>query len=139
VTSVDLIAVIVTIIGLAAALIARKTWLLVEGDLEDSWRWILPSVPVYAIAFTVLIVHNFLQRYQVKRPVFTMTFDLSLIAKHAKFGMQIWQPLILVLKNIQVLAEFVFLVLVLIGLVQQYRLFRELADGQEHFGDRPDE
>lgn len=125
--SIDLIAIIVTIIGLAAALIARKTWPLVEDDLAESWRWILPSVPVYATSFAVLIVHNFLRRYAVSYPVVSASLDLSLIGKPAGFNMQVWEPIILVLKNIHVLAELLFLILVLIGLIRQYRLFQRLS------------
>ncbi len=138
-TSVDVIAIIVTIIGLMAALIARKTWLLVEGDLAESWRWILPSVPVYATSFIVLTVHNFLLEYKVTRPVVSATFNLDLLAKHGKFSMQVWEPIILVLKNIHLLAELLFLILVLIGLVRQYRLFQELSDNQEDLGEVADE
>lgn len=138
-TSVNTIAIIVTIIGLVAALIARKTWLLVEGDLAESWRWILPSVPVYATSFIVLIIHNFLLKYKVTRPVVSATFNLNLLSKQGKFSMQVWGPIILVLKNIYVLAEFLFLVLVLIGLVRQYRLFQELSDNQEDLGKVVDE
>jgi len=127
VLSIDLIAIIVTIIGLAAALIARKTWPLVEGDLAESWRWILPSVPVYATSFVVLTVHNFLRRYAVSYPVVSVSLDLSLIGEPAGFNMQVWEPIILVLKNIYVLAELLFLILVLIGLVRQYRLFQRLS------------
>lgn len=128
--SVDIVAIIVTIIGLAAALTARKTWLLVEGDLAESWRWILPSVPIYATSFTVLIMHNFLQRYVVTSPVVTLAINLNLADKQSGFKMQIWEPIILVLKNIQVLSELLFLILVLIGLTRQYRLFTELSSKQ---------
>lgn len=138
-TSVDVIAIIVTIIGLMAALIARKTWLLVEGDLAESWRWILPSVPVYATSFIVLTAHNFLLGYKVTRPVVSATFNLDLLAKHGKFSMQVWEPIILVLKNIHLLAELLFLILVLIGLVRQYQLFQELSDNQENLGEVADE
>ncbi|NCO66236.1 MAG: hypothetical protein COW32_01430 [Candidatus Aquicultor secundus] len=128
--SVDIVAIIITIIGLAAALTARKTWLLVEGDLAESWRWILPSVPIYATSFIVLILHNFLQRYAVSRPVVSLVVNLNLADKQTGFKMQIWEPIILVLKNIQVLSELLFLILVLIGLTRQYRLFKELSSKQ---------
>jgi len=130
VVSVDIVAIIITIIGLAAALTARKTWLLVEGDLAESWRWILPSVPIYATSFIVLILHNFLQRYAVSRPVVSLVVNLNLADKQTGFKMQIWEPIILVLKNIQVLSELLFLILVLIGLTRQYRLFKELSSKQ---------
>lgn len=138
-TSVDVIAIIVTVIGLIAALIARETWLLVEGDLAESWRWILPSVPVYATSFIVLIVHNFLLEYKVTRPVVSVAFNLDLLAKHGKFSMQVWEPIILVLKNIHLLSELLFLILVLVGLVRQYRLFQELSDNHEGAGEATDE
>ena len=128
--SVDIVAIIITIIGLAAALTARKTWLLVAGDLAESWRWILPSVPIYATSFIVLILHNFLQRYAVSRPVVSLVVNLNLADKQTGFKMQIWEPIILVLKNIQVLSELLFLILVLIGLTRQYRLFKELSSKQ---------
>jgi len=127
-TLVDLIAVIVAIIGLAAAVIARKIWLMVEGDLAESWRWILPSVPVYAISFIVLITYNFLQDFGVIEPVFRVTVDTNLIEKQTVFSMQIWEPIILILRNIQALAETLFLILVLVGLVRQYKLFQKLAN-----------
>ncbi|MDI6715523.1 MAG: hypothetical protein QME63_01080 [Actinomycetota bacterium] len=125
-TAANLLAIIVTVVGIAAALIARKTWLLVEDDLADSWRWILPSVPVYAISFAILVVHNLLQKYAVPQPVFSLAFSVSLIKKQAMLTIKIWEPIILVLKNIQVLVELLFLILVLIGLIRQYRLFQEL-------------
>lgn len=126
--SVDIIAVVVTVVGIAAALIARKTWLIIEGDLAESWRWILPSVPVYAISFTFLIAHNFLRKYEVAKPVISADFGFDLAKMQMVFTMQIWKPILLVLKNMQVLTELLFLVLVLIGLVRQYNLFRELSD-----------
>lgn len=130
-TLVDLITLGVAIIGLKAALVARKTWLLVEGDLAASWRWMLPSVPVYATSFTILLVRNFLQRYVVFKPMFSMNFDLDVAKWQMSFNMKIWEPIILVLKNVQVLVELLFLVLVLIGLIRQYRLFQELSNEQE--------
>lgn len=127
-TVVDLLAVVVAITGLAAAVIARKIWLMVEGDLAASWRWILPSVPVYAISYTVLIMYNFTRKFGVVDPVFTVNFDVSFLKRQAMFSMQIWEPIILVLRNVQVLAEMLFLVLVIVGLIRQYRLFQRLSD-----------
>ncbi|MCL6472445.1 MAG: hypothetical protein K6T91_06485 [Firmicutes bacterium] len=138
-TSVDLIAIIVTVIGLVAALIARKTWLILEGDLAESWRWILPSVPVYAISFTILIVHNFLLRYKVSQPVLSLALDLNLAGGKAGFSMKVWEPIILVLKNIHILAELLFLILVLIGLIRQYKFFQELASKHEYDNDNSGE
>ena len=129
-TTVDVVAIIITIIGLVAALIARRTWLIVEGDLAESWRWLLPSVPVYAISFLILIIHNYMQRFGVEKPVFTASLNVDILHKSSIFNMQVWEPIILVQKNIQVLSEFLFLVLVLTGLVRQYRLFQELYDKQ---------
>jgi len=127
-TVVDLLAVVVAITGLAAAVIARKIWLMVEGDLAASWRWILPSVPVYAISYTVLIMYNFARKFGVADPVFTVDIDVSILERQTMFSMQIWEPIILVLRNIQVLAEMLFLMLVIIGLIRQYRLFQRLSD-----------
>ncbi|HEY3375251.1 MAG TPA: hypothetical protein VGK02_09335 [Candidatus Aquicultor sp.] len=129
-SSVDVIALIIAVIGIATAAVARKTWLLVEGDLAESWRWLLPSVPVYAVSFVVLIVHNFLERYSVDKPVLSTTFNFDMLAQRLVFNMQVWKPIVLVLKNIQVLGELAFLILVLIGLVRQYRLFEELYNKQ---------
>ena len=125
---VDLIAVVVAVVGLITAFLARKIWLLVEGELADSWRWILPSVPVYAISFTILILYNFVSRYGVLQPVLMIDLNIQLLEQQTMFNMQIWQPIILVLRNIQVLAETLFLALVLMGLIRQYRLFQKLAD-----------
>lgn len=129
-TAVDVVAIIITIIGLVAALIARRTWLIVEGDLAESWRWLLPSIPIYAISFFILIVHNYMQRFSVKKPVFSASLNIDVLHQTLVFDMRVWEPIILVQKNIQVLCEFLFLVLVLIGLIRQYRLFQELYDKQ---------
>lgn len=130
-TSVDVIAVIVGIIGIITALIARKTWLLVEGDLAESWRWLLPSVPVYAISFMILAVHSFLERYSVTSPIVAASFNMDLAEGQTIFSMQIWKPILSVMQNIQALGELVFLILVIIGLTRQYRLFQELYDRQD--------
>jgi hypothetical protein len=129
-TAVDVVAIVITIIGLVAALIARKTWLIVEGDLAESWRWLLPSVPIYAISFLILIVHNYMERFAVKEPVFSTKFMVDIAHPSMVFNLRVWEPIVLVQKNIQVLSEFLFLVLVLIGLIRQYKLFRELYDKQ---------
>jgi hypothetical protein len=128
---VDLIAVVVAVTGLAAAIIARKIWLMVEGDLADSWRWILPSVPIYAISFTILTTYDFLQKFKVVQPVLKANIDVNLLEKQTVFSMQVWEPIILVLRNIQALAEMAFLILVLVGLIRQYKLFQQLASKQD--------
>ncbi|MDP2212068.1 MAG: hypothetical protein Q8J63_10075 [Candidatus Aquicultor sp.] len=129
-TIVDILAVIVALSGLAAAFIARKIWLMVEGELAASWRWILPSVPVYAISYTVLIMHNFMRKFGVVDPVLNINFEVNILEKQSLFSMQVWEPIILVLRNVQVLVEMLFLVLVIVGLTRQYRLFQKLAEKQ---------
>jgi hypothetical protein len=130
-TVVDAVAIIITIIGIVAALMARRTWLIVEGDLAESWRWLLPSVPVYAMSFLILIVHNYMQRFAiVSEPIFKMNLSVDIVRRSILFDLRVWEPIVLVFKNIQVLSELLFLVLVLIGLVRQYRLFQELYDKQ---------
>jgi hypothetical protein len=130
-TVVDAVAIIITIIGVIAAIMARRTWLIVEGDLAESWRWLLPSVPIYAMSFLILIVHNYMQRFAiVSEPIFKMNLDVDIVRHSILFDLQVWEPIVLVFKNIQVLSELLFLVLVLIGLIRQYRLFQELYDKQ---------
>ncbi|MBS3908617.1 MAG: hypothetical protein KGZ93_03140 [Actinobacteria bacterium] len=129
-TVVDLLAIVVAVTGLAAAVIARKIWLMVEGDLAASWRWLLPSVPVYAVSYTILIIHNFMRKFGTPDPVLSIDFELNILEKQSLFSMQVWEPIILVLRNMQVLVEMVFLVLVIVGLARQYRLFQKLAEKQ---------
>ncbi|HCG98425.1 MAG TPA: hypothetical protein DE036_01030, partial [Actinobacteria bacterium] len=116
--------------GLVAAFIARKIWLMVEGELAASWRWLLPSVPVYAVSYTVLIMHNFMRKFGAVDPVLNINFEVNILEKRSMFSMQVWEPIILVLRNVQVLVEMLFLVLVIVGLARQYRLFQKLAEKQ---------
>ncbi|OFW35056.1 MAG: hypothetical protein A2074_07310 [Candidatus Aquicultor primus] len=129
-TIVDVLAVIVALGGLVAAFIARKIWLMVEGELAASWRWLLPSVPVYAVSYTVLIMHNFMRKFGAVDPVLNINFEVNILEKRSMFSMQVWEPIILVLRNVQVLVEMLFLVLVIVGLARQYRLFQKLAEKQ---------
>ncbi|MDI6817014.1 MAG: hypothetical protein QME41_07475 [Actinomycetota bacterium] len=129
-TIVDVLAVIVALGGLVAAFIARKIWHMVEGELAASWRWLLPSVPVYAVSYTVLIMHNFMRRFGAVDPVLNINFEVNILEKQSMFSMQVWEPIILVLRNVQVLVEMLFLVLVIVGLARQYRLFQKLAEKQ---------
>ena len=129
-TIVDVLAVIVALGGLVAAFIARKIWLMVEGELAASWRWLLPSVPVYAVSYIVLIMHNFMRKFSAVDPVLNINFEVNILEKQSMFSMQVWEPIILVLRNAQVLVEMVFLVLVIVGLARQYRLFQKLAEKQ---------
>ena len=127
---VDVLAIIVALGGLVAAFIARKIWLMVEGELAASWRWLLPSVPVYAVSYTVLIMHNFMRKFGAVDPVLNINFEVNILEKRSMFSMQVWEPIILVLRNVQVLVEMLFLVLVIVGLARQYRLFQKLAEKQ---------
>ena len=129
-TIVDVLAVIVALGGLAAAVIARKIWHMVEGELAESWRWLLPSVPVYAVSYTILIMHNFMKKFSSAEPVLNINFRVNILEKQSLFSMEVWEPIILVLRNAQVLVEMLFLVLVIVGLVRQYRLFQRLAEKQ---------
>jgi hypothetical protein len=95
----DILIIIVAVLSLAAALVARSIWLLVAGELADSWRWILPGFAVYSVS-------------AVLRALKTVEFFNKILSR---------------LSGIEELAEMAFLVLVLIGLIRQYKLFSSLS------------
>lgn len=95
-------AALVAILAIAAALLARSIWLLVGGELADSWRWILPGFAVYAISGAFRAAGVFLPE----------AFQEAA-------------------KLLQESLETLFLILVVVGLIRQHRLFMNLSGKEE--------
>lgn len=101
--------------ALVTGLLARRIWLMVQGELATSWGWILPGFGVYMLASMLRVLLVFLSNpnvFPLVGSIATWTSPATILAFVRVF---------------QAVSELVFLVLLVDGLITQYRLFSTLS------------
>ncbi|MCL5292900.1 MAG: hypothetical protein M1548_10385 [Actinobacteria bacterium] len=109
------IAIMVALAGLVTGLLARKIWLMVEGELAASWRWVLPGFGIYVAASGLRVLSVFLGSHDV----------YPLVSRYISFVKT--EELSRIFLVLQSASELVFLIFIVFGLVRQYRLFASLS------------
>lgn len=109
------LSIIVAVAGLATGLLARKIWLMVEGELAASWRWVLPGFGIYVAASGLRVFSVFLGNRGVH----------LLVEKYVPFADP--DKLVRFFAEVQPFSELLFLAFIVVGLVRQYRLFASLS------------
>ncbi len=109
------LSIAVAIAGLATGLLARKIWMMVEGELAASWRWVLPGFGIYVAASGLRTLSVFMSNKGV----------YPLVEKYVPFADP--DKLVRFFAEVQPLSELLFLVFIVVGLVRQYRLFASLS------------
>lgn len=109
------LSIVVAFGALVTGLLARKIWMMVQGELATSWGWILPGFGVYMLASMLRVLLVFLSNQNVF-PLFKPVG--SLLAP---------EKLLVYVQVFQSVSELVFLVLLVDGLVRQYKLFSTLS------------
>lgn len=114
--------VVIALAGLVTGLLARRIWLIVEGELATSWGWVLPGFGIYIIASGLRVMSVYLANPNAK------LLAVNIFNPVVGSGFLSWS--IKAIPYFQSVFELLFLVFILLGLVRQYRLFSSLARGR---------